>query len=256
MTIDKSKIAARIKALLAKTVENGCSEDEALAAASKAAQLMQEYQISMTEAEIVAEGFEQHRINAEGAALNFIKERICNAVSEYTSTRVWRSASQTAANKKDLVFFGLASDTLFAEWLLHSLTGFVMTAAKEFEAARVEDLVSTSGYTKREAKAAFKSLLKEERASFVLGMCHRIAERLRATKVQTMAKAASETALVVINKGALVDAELAKLAMRFKSGRSTRNKISRNAYDTGHQAGEGAQFSRPVNGGAGVLRIR
>ena len=43
------KLTIRIRALLAKTVDRGCTEAEALAAASKAKALMDEHQVSLTD---------------------------------------------------------------------------------------------------------------------------------------------------------------------------------------------------------------
>ena len=42
---ERSKIAARIRALLAKTVENGCTEAEALSAAAKVAELLDRHDL-------------------------------------------------------------------------------------------------------------------------------------------------------------------------------------------------------------------
>ena len=39
----RDKIIAKVQALLTKTIENGCTEDEALAATEAAARLMEEY---------------------------------------------------------------------------------------------------------------------------------------------------------------------------------------------------------------------
>lgn len=48
MTTDKQQaIAARIRALLAKTTENGATDAEAMSAAEKARELMDRYQIDL-----------------------------------------------------------------------------------------------------------------------------------------------------------------------------------------------------------------
>lgn len=53
MTMDRETLRRRIAALLAKTVANGCTEDEAVAAAGVAARLMREHGISTNELQMV-----------------------------------------------------------------------------------------------------------------------------------------------------------------------------------------------------------
>ena len=46
------KLKTRIQALRAKTIDNGCTEDEALAAAAKVAELLDRHDLSLTDIEI------------------------------------------------------------------------------------------------------------------------------------------------------------------------------------------------------------
>ena len=46
------KLKARIQALRAKTTDNGCTEDEALSAAAKVAELLDRHDLSLTDIEI------------------------------------------------------------------------------------------------------------------------------------------------------------------------------------------------------------
>ena len=46
------KLKTRIQALRAKTIDNGCTEDEALSAAAKVAELLDRYDLSLTDVEI------------------------------------------------------------------------------------------------------------------------------------------------------------------------------------------------------------
>ena len=57
MTSERQEIAAKVRALLAKTVDKGCTEQEAVAAASKAKELMDRYQVDLSEAELEEDGF-------------------------------------------------------------------------------------------------------------------------------------------------------------------------------------------------------
>lgn len=64
MKQDREKLRNRLKALLGKTVANGCTEDEAMTAAAKAAELMRDYGISEAELDIAVEaiGWREDRV--------------------------------------------------------------------------------------------------------------------------------------------------------------------------------------------------
>jgi len=63
-----SKVKARIRALAAKTVERGCSEAEAMAAAAKVGELLDVYGLSMSEVELREEACVQRRAAFAGPA--------------------------------------------------------------------------------------------------------------------------------------------------------------------------------------------
>ena len=69
----RQKIAAKIKALLAKTVERGCSESEAVAAAIKAAELMAAHNLNVTEAELLSEGFGEDMFEESDHKMFFVR---------------------------------------------------------------------------------------------------------------------------------------------------------------------------------------
>ena len=58
MNGDKDAIAHKIRSLLAKTVENGATEAEAMLAAEKARKIMDEHRLTQTDIEIEAEEIE------------------------------------------------------------------------------------------------------------------------------------------------------------------------------------------------------
>ena len=68
---DLDKLTARIQALRAKTIDNGCTEDEALTAAAKVAELLDRYDLSLSDVELRAEPC-QHLIHIfDYLSLNF-----------------------------------------------------------------------------------------------------------------------------------------------------------------------------------------
>ena len=63
-----AKVKARIRALAAKTVDRGCSEAEAMAAAAKVGELLAVYGLTMGEVELREEACVQRRIPVLGPA--------------------------------------------------------------------------------------------------------------------------------------------------------------------------------------------
>ena len=83
------KLKTRIEGLRAKTIDNGCTEGEALAAAAKVAELLDRYNLSLTDVELrdapcERRAYETHR-----------KKRIplddcIGAIADFCDCRVWR----------------------------------------------------------------------------------------------------------------------------------------------------------------------
>ena len=87
----RASIAARIRALLAMTLENGASENEAVFAAKQAAKLLEEYDLSMDEVEMRASpcsGSEQAHTDDDVGPRFYT---VANAISELTGARNWVS---------------------------------------------------------------------------------------------------------------------------------------------------------------------
>jgi hypothetical protein len=232
--VNMESIAAKIRALLAKTTDNGCSEDEAIAAMSKAGELMAKYQIDLTETELRAEPLEKCFVDPRGRHADMARNYLGPAVGKFTDTRVWNT--YVSQGKKKTVFLGLKSDALFAQWLMESLLDFIMRGA---------DI----------AKKADKSIDKK---SFALGAAIRIREKLweivKARKQETTASGNS-TALVLQTKQQMIAAYLAAEGLKFQKARGGSRSYDGASYSAGQSYGNGASFGRPMSGASGVLRI-
>lgn len=57
---NREKIATRIRALAAMTVENGCTEEEAITAARKLAEMLASYNMTLDEALLREQPFAEH----------------------------------------------------------------------------------------------------------------------------------------------------------------------------------------------------
>src|SRR5882724_10031093 len=125
-TFDRLK--TRIQGLRSKTTDNGCTESEALLAAAKVAELLDRYDLSLTDVEIRDAPCEQREYET------YRKKRIpldacIGAIANFCDCRVWREKNQ--AGEARYVFFGLRSDIEVA----HYLTELIDTAVR-FELGR------------------------------------------------------------------------------------------------------------------------
>jgi hypothetical protein len=88
---ERQEIAAKVRALLAKTVDQGCTEQEAIAAAAKAKELMDRYQVDLSEIELEEEGFVQdYAEGPEQRKLN-VQDLIGWDIARYCEVESWKS---------------------------------------------------------------------------------------------------------------------------------------------------------------------
>ncbi|MBP6013625.1 MAG: DUF2786 domain-containing protein [Alphaproteobacteria bacterium] len=221
MSIQLDGLKGRIQALRAKTVDNGCTESEALAAAAKVAELLDRYDLSLSDVEIREAACEQRAFETHR------KKRVpldgcIGAVAHFCDCRVWRE--KNAEGETRYVFFGLRSDVEVAHYLTELIDGAVRHELGQYKTGK-----------------AYQKFRHNERhlanSSFTFGMVASIAAKLMAMKdARDAANAGTGRALVVV-KTAVVDAELAKLNLRLRPQRSSSRMVSESAYEAGGAAG-------------------
>jgi hypothetical protein len=230
---DLDKLKARIQALRAKTIANGCTEDEALSAAAKVAELLDRYELSLSDVELRASlcaqpVFETHR-----------KKRIpledcIGAIAQFCDCRVWRE--KNAAGESSFVFFGLPADVEVAHYLAELIDGAVRA-----ELGRFKTSADYCRFRHQERHLA--------NASFALGMVTSIADRLVAMKTERDQVNASTRRGLVVLKTSVVDAEFDKLDLKIRTQRSASRMVSVTAYEAGGAAGASLAIN-PGLGGA------
>ncbi len=238
MKTRREKAANIIQALLNKTTANGASEAEAMAAAEKARELMDRYQIEAGSAGLEKEGTFKVSIKRGHYKTLAVKDRIAYAVAQFCDSKVWLTKSSDECH-----FFGLKSDAEFAGWLIQSLAAFVGNGA----------LAYIAGQPRMEARPRW-----EAEKAFVLGACVRISERLiqLAAERQKSRDGSGDGRSLVVVKNAIVTREFAKLDVKLRSaGRSKTRAADGGAFKAGRAAGDNASFGRPVNGGGRVSKI-
>jgi hypothetical protein len=232
--MNRDNLLGKIRALLSKTAENGCSEAEAMAALDKARAMMDAYEVTEDDLALTKAEKAVFRTEPDGTRdAHDIKRYLASAVAKFCDCRAWRGHSGA------LTFCGLPSDAQFATWLLDNLTRFV-------QAELVNHLRgSLAGRGERRLVIT----------GFVMECTARISERLAALCKQSETVATNNgRALIVVKSSAIADAMASKGIRLGKSRRSSR-RMDAGAYRAGQSAGDGASFGRPIGGRSGALRI-
>jgi hypothetical protein len=217
----RKKMLERVKALLAKTMANGCTEGEAMTALEKARELMATYE--MTESDLQPET-EQAQIHATGKddpyTIIWLRGPV---VTKFTS------CCGLSNQLNGITFCWLDSDVAFATWLLETLQQFVLREVQSFRA---------------ELRLDGKRAPRIMSSSFVHGATGRISDRLcELTPVEPVGTG------LVVSRNALIDAAMAAAGITLKTSRS-RFYINEHAFAAGQATGNSASFSRPVETGA------
>ena len=215
------RLIGRIRALRAKTVEQGCTEQEALAAAEKVASLLDRYGLTLSELE---------RQACEGVSVETGRGRVgpvddcVPAVAAFFDCRTWGETGASGTLRH--VFFGLPADVAAAHYLYA-----LVEQAFETETARFQ-----SGAIYAAARTPAR---RTATTSFQVGLARGIA-----AKLQTL-REAREAALrgtsgrdLVVAKADVVAAELAKLGLHLRArSRSGGRRVRQDAFEQGHAAG-------------------
>jgi Protein of unknown function (DUF2786) len=233
MTDNREKTFDKIRALLSKTTENGCTEHEHLAALDKARALMDSYEVTEADLQFTKEESAIFRKEPPGTRdPHGIKSGVVNAVAQFTDCRAWRDG------KAGLVFCGLPADVRFATWLLDHLTGFVQAELANHLMGNI-----AVGMPRRRIINGF-----------VIGATSRIADRLRELCRPAAAASINSRALVV-TKRAIIKAKLDEAGIHLCSGGRSQRQFDDSSAEAGRAAGDRASFGRPVSGQNAALRI-
>lgn len=228
---DREKVLARIRALMAKTMENGCTESEAMLALDKARAMMDSYEV--TDEDLLLKGEKATIFNSEIHDPHGIRNCIGTKVAEFTDCKIWRQANGCVS------LCGLTSDVEFGNWLMETLAGFVK--------------VEMTRYLARTPHTAKTKRLHVN--GFVGGATRKICERLAQLILVSKAKESGNGRALVVAKSALIDSTMAAAGLNFGKARARGRRVSTDSYNAGTAAGDRASFHRPVAGGSGQLRL-
>lgn len=228
MADDLDKLKNRLQALRAKTIANGCTEEEALSAAAKVAELLDRHDLSLSDLEIREEQCEKSAIETGKKQRQPISACI-PAIAEYCDCKVWREKDDRGIR---YVFFGLKPSIEMAHYVYDVIAVAMQTAWMQY------------AMNKRMIRYAH-----DERGSFMFGMAVSIADKLTAMKVERdEANRVSTGRDLVVVRHAIVDSEFAKLDLNLRRGRASGKKVAAGAFEAGHAAGQSLALHPAVGG--------
>jgi hypothetical protein len=223
------KLIGRIQALRAKTVEQGCTEQEALAAAEKVAELLDRYGLSLSELDL-------QRQSCEGLAVETTRKRAgplddcVPATAAFFDCRVWGEKGSSGTLR--YVFFGLRADVAAARYL--------------YELVDQAFVQETALFRAGETYAAMPARLRRTATnSFQIGLGRGITTQLQALRSvrESDLRRSSGRDLVVVKAG-LVESELSSLGLNFRArSRSGNRRVLSEAFEQGKHAGLGFSYT-------------
>ncbi len=227
-----ARVKARIKALAEKTVSNGCTEAEAMAAADMVGRLLERYALTMEEIDVREERCVQAEIPLGGQRRRPI-DGCVPAIARFCDCKIWLARDERQAS---YVLFGFAPDTALASYLFAVIDRAIRSGLTGFRHQHPR----LAGITLRRASRSFQQ-----------GMAARIAERLEAMHRQREASVAAQrstgTALILV-KARVVEETFRQTRIRLVSGGAMRRTRLNGAFRRGLEAGDSVDLHRPVTG--------
>ena len=233
MTNEKvSALIRKIRALRQKTEDNGCTEAEAIIAASLAARILEEYDISLAEVDQAENAAECRRESMGERRKIHPAFKWCGvSIGELCQVKVWKENGATP------MFFGHPSDVEVAKYLLA-----VCMAAMDGD---------WQTYMKERMNSGKKISMKIH-AAFMAGMGCRLTKRINDLDWERRNKVGGTTgnALVVVDKMALIEVEFSRQlpSVNLKQGRSNHFRGDAHAIRAGNAAADKVGLHRGIDG--------
>lgn len=110
--MNREKIIGRIRALLSKTVHNGCTEDEAISAAAKAAEMLIQYDLTLDDISVKKE-----TVTIESNIYYTVSIwKVAGAISDLTGCKYWKTPTGILPMK--ITFIGFEHAVEISHYLM------------------------------------------------------------------------------------------------------------------------------------------
>ncbi|MGH6798569.1 MAG: DUF2786 domain-containing protein, partial [Roseiarcus sp.] len=229
------RLVQRIQGLRAKTVEQGCTEQEALAAAEKVAELLDRYGLSLSTIEL-------HRQACQGVGIDTGRRRLgpidecVPTIAAFFDCRAWSEKSASAPIRH--IFFGLRADVEAARYL--------------YDLVELAFATETALFTRGELYAELGSGERRSATnSFQIGLGRGIIAKLHSSRqAREAALAATSGRELGPIKTSVIEGELAKLGLHFRSrARVAKRYVMTDAYEAGEAAGRRFEYRAALAAG-------
>lgn len=270
-----ARVKARIRTLAERTVSNGCTEAEAIAAATLVGRLLERYALAMDEIDIRAEPCVQ--VLVPTAARRRPIDACVPAIARFCDCKVWLAPAAAAAPTADApaapqahyVFFGFDTDAALAAYLFAVIERALATELARFRRiasapspARAaeptpahatpsrHEATSLRGTTPPRGTAPLRgTALRRASASFQHGLAARAAARLATLRDErdaaVRAQRSTGTALAIVKHG-VVEAAFQDSRLRLVARRRAAPRPLDTAYREGWAAGGRVNLERPL----------
>ncbi len=220
---DIERVIQRIQALRAKTIDRGCTEEEAMTAAAKVAELLDRHDLTLDAVSVRSSDCQGVGVTT-GRKRRAPVDSCMQPLARFCDCRVW--SEETDSGTLRYVFFGLKADVEAAHFL-HDLIEVT------FE---TESAVFRHGEIYRTLRGGDRRVALN---SFQVGLATGIAGKLAALKTARQGSAPKSTGFdLVAAKHAVVDEEIARLGLNFTTRATTaRRFVHGGAYAAGKAAG-------------------
>lgn len=232
---EKQKIAARIRALRQKTVENGCTEEEAAAAAAMVAQMLAKYNLSIEECELRENLFDRRNHWFDDPVGQRLW-KVADGIAHMIGVRYWTSPP---GEKTYVCFFGFDHEVEIAGYLLDICRSAMLSKSASME---------------HELRLLREGVRRRRIAPFLDGMADRLRERLRELKPVCP----PGTGLVVL-RDHLIERAMKDMGIDLKGGNARASRDYEPDYARGRAVADavalnpGIRTGQPV-GSIGVSR--
>jgi hypothetical protein len=234
---ERDRVKLKIKALTEKTVDNGCTEQEAVAAMQGVGRLLAQYNLSMDELDVRQSTYKTIFIDINRQRRHPIDGCVI-ALAKLISAKTWFHKNR--GSNGNYAFFGDAVDLELIEYLFK-----VIHSAMETESKRFKNSVEY-----KECPVSRKTAY----VSFQKAMAWRVSQRLSEIKRENdiaMKQKVTGTALVVL-KDQLIKEEFSawsdKMGYKLTTVYRVQTPIYGKAYEKGLAAGDRVNLSRPLGG--------
>ena len=238
----------KIKALMSKTIDNGCTEQEAMSAAEMVARLLKEHNLNLSEVEVKSEVCVKEEVDVTLRAHPVIW--VGQAIATFTDTKAWRTPSSGK-----YVFFGLKHDVSVAAYMMDMIRHIMELEYTKFKTGKSAPVSAgptfswgrfslTPAASLGQAGASHKPAAhgKTLRHSFMLGMAMRVRERLIAL---SRANQPTGTGIVLV-KSAVVNQQYKNLNLKMSFSNARPSVRNSDAYNSGKEAGDGVNLNSAV----------